>query len=215
MPRVICTKPTSHKSTPSEWRLVVKGGAMELVMAWRFPALKTYPSVIPVSCLFLIDVCSYFVWWVPTCQYCYSFFGVDHTRSTECHPIPLFVCLIGFNPGYSSEYGKTKKQTKRLVWSWDPPVVDTLGITTKKTCLPKSGFSAFKDTVLVFWGYTQWYMNSHAISSIFQDYTLRFATAPPVQTTLPEKFSMPCFKELIAVLSENPGISWKEISQVL
>lgn len=72
-----------------------------------------------------------------------------------------------------------------------------------------------KDTVLVFWGYTQWYMNSHAISSIFQDYTLRFATAPPVQTTLPEKFSMPCFKELIAVLSENPGISWKEISQVL
>lgn len=145
MPRVICTKPTSHKSTPSEWRLVVVWVELwSLVMAWGFACFKNvsqcYPSFLFVSyrCLFIFFLMSAHMSILQNC-----FFGVDHTRSTECHPIPLFVCLIGFNPGYSSEYGKTKKQTKRLVWSWDPPVVDTLGITTKKTCLPKSGFSAF------------------------------------------------------------------------
>ena len=94
-----------------------------------FSCFKTYPGFLFVSyrCLFIyffderphVNTAKLFLW----------------GRPYKIHRVPSYTTLSvshWFQSRYSSEYGKTKKQTKRLVWSWDPPVADTLGITKKK-----------------------------------------------------------------------------------
>ena len=70
------------------------------------------------------------------------FFGVDHTRSTECHPIPLLVCLIGFNPDILQSM--ERQRNKRNDWFEVEILLSLIRLESqKKTCLPSSGFSAF------------------------------------------------------------------------